>query len=516
MRKLGDGKIVCVDSTHSTTGYDFSLVTVVVVDEYGEGYPVGWCLSNREDAVVMRAFFEAIKKKVGIITPAWFMSDDADQFYNAWIAVFGKQPKKLLCIWHVDRAWREKLSLIDDKEMQTEVYHNLRVLMEEKNTDEFEKLYDSTIHQLSACADTQKYCDYFVSTYGKRKNQWAMCYRQGSFINTNMYVEAFHRVLKYIYLKGTVNKRVDKCIHVLLKIARDKFFDRLVKGSKGKYSFKLEDIRKRHDKSEDISFAAIQETSEGVFNVMSSTGNGNYTVTALDNTICSRDNCMLYCSKCNVCLHTYSCTCPDYSIAANMCKHIHFIGRFKAKGVTEVKSIHPSPPPILQLHSNEIHSVLSLGGKPTSVIESRRKALRSVQQLTALIEECNDEEMLTQVNSEINTSIRLLKCELHNVTLPVVSQQEPANKKLSPQRRFFSTRKRNRVSSVKIAKPTNEEKNEIIAALSTDSKAYKTKKTAKGTQMSLVSQRHVYVMSLIFRAAVLSLHKRLCTPPDLE
>ena len=74
-----------------------------------------------------------------------------------------------------------------------------------------------------------------------------MCYRQGSFINTNMYVEAFHRVLKYIYLRGKVNRRVDTCVHALIKIARDKFFERTVKLSKGKCSLKLDDIRKRHD-----------------------------------------------------------------------------------------------------------------------------------------------------------------------------------------------------------------------------------------------------------------------------
>ena len=37
------------------------------------------------------------------------MSDDADQFYNAWVDVFGDGPKKLLCTWHVDKNWKEAL-----------------------------------------------------------------------------------------------------------------------------------------------------------------------------------------------------------------------------------------------------------------------------------------------------------------------------------------------------------------------------------------------------------------------
>ena len=40
---------ICIDTTHGTTGYDFLLTSVVVIDEYGEGFPIAWCLSNNED-----------------------------------------------------------------------------------------------------------------------------------------------------------------------------------------------------------------------------------------------------------------------------------------------------------------------------------------------------------------------------------------------------------------------------------------------------------------------------------
>ena len=114
MKKFGHQRIICIDSTHGTNSYNFSLVTLVVVDEFGEGYPVGWCLSNREDKYVLHNFFTAVKKRVSSITPQWFMSDDAEQFYNALRSVFGEVNNKLLCTWHVNRAWCEKLSLIKD------------------------------------------------------------------------------------------------------------------------------------------------------------------------------------------------------------------------------------------------------------------------------------------------------------------------------------------------------------------------------------------------------------------
>lgn len=61
-----------------------------------------------------------------------------------------------------------------------------------------------------------------------------------------MYVESFHRVIKYMYLKGETNKRVDKCIQVLMKFERDKGFERLIKLEKGKISERISIIRKRH------------------------------------------------------------------------------------------------------------------------------------------------------------------------------------------------------------------------------------------------------------------------------
>ena len=30
-------------------GYDFKLRSLLVIDDFGEGLPIGWCLSNKED-----------------------------------------------------------------------------------------------------------------------------------------------------------------------------------------------------------------------------------------------------------------------------------------------------------------------------------------------------------------------------------------------------------------------------------------------------------------------------------
>jgi len=58
MLQFGCGNIVCLDSTHCTTQYDFVLVTVMVVDDFVDGNPVAFMISNREDEA---AFFSVNK-----------------------------------------------------------------------------------------------------------------------------------------------------------------------------------------------------------------------------------------------------------------------------------------------------------------------------------------------------------------------------------------------------------------------------------------------------------------------
>ena len=288
-------RVVCVDATHGTNGYDFSLISVLVVDEFGEGFPVGWCLSNKQDQFLLMNFFERLKEKVGDIVPAWFMSDDAEQFYTAWIAVFGPGPRKLLCTWHVDKAWRTNLkSLIGNRDTEAAVYHNLRVLLEETDTGKFENLLHKTVQQLNLSEVTQTFGKYFSQYYAKTKEQWAACYRKAAFVNTNMYVEAFHHVLKYIYMKGKVNKRVDKCIHVL-KFARDKAFERLVKLEKGKVTARIHVIMARHLASQKLPTHLVTEQSDTSWIVTSHDGQRDYYVTW------ESDGCQLQCLKCTEC-----------------------------------------------------------------------------------------------------------------------------------------------------------------------------------------------------------------------
>ena len=123
------------------------------------------------------------------------MTDDAEQYVSAWVGVFGLGPCKLLCTWHVDRAWRGAIKSIKDKDIAAKVYHNLRVLMEETDIDTFTTMLQKTTVQLVQSDKTKEFAKYFETYYRKRAEQWAACHRRTAYINTNMYVENFHHTL---------------------------------------------------------------------------------------------------------------------------------------------------------------------------------------------------------------------------------------------------------------------------------------------------------------------------------
>lgn len=53
--KFGKYK-VCIDGTHGLNRYHFQLYSIVVIDEFGNGYPVAFCFSNKSDTDLYRHF----------------------------------------------------------------------------------------------------------------------------------------------------------------------------------------------------------------------------------------------------------------------------------------------------------------------------------------------------------------------------------------------------------------------------------------------------------------------------
>ena len=73
---------------------------------------------------------------------------------------------------------------------------------------------------------------------------------QWAFINTNMFVEAFHHNLKDVYLDKKHNRRLDHLLYILLKFTRDTAFSIFNKINKGKATHRVTETNKRHKAAE--------------------------------------------------------------------------------------------------------------------------------------------------------------------------------------------------------------------------------------------------------------------------
>ena len=171
-------------------------------------------------------------------------------------------------------------------------------------------------------ATEKRFCKYFKEHYCNRLDQWASYFRRGSVVNTNMFLESFHRTLKVVYLQQKHNRRIDFLLHALLKISRDKVFERLTKLEKGKYTHRIAEINKRHKSAVNMlqQCQIICETDGKTWTVPSgSDGSIKYTVKLMQETC----DCNFHCSTCRACIHMYSCSCIDSTLHTTVCKHAH-------------------------------------------------------------------------------------------------------------------------------------------------------------------------------------------------
>lgn len=456
LKKFGH-KVVCMDATHSTNSYEFLLITVLVVDEFGEGVPVAWAISNKEDTTALSLFLEEMRSRSGHLSPEYFMSDDAQQYWNSWAATYGAgSTKKLLCTWHVDRAWRKALhEHIADAASKATVYHQLRVLLSEVDQA---KLHSFLPHFLtSVMTDHPRFYEYFRNTYAKRVQEWASCHRVGSTVNTNMHVESFHRLLKVVYLQGKQNRRLDHLIHIVLKVARDKGFERLQKIHKGKASHRVSEINRRHKKAEDMLSLGGTPTmkSAATWEVISQ--GSEQTMYVVELQADHQCTCQVMCAVCKVCPYEYSCTCADYAVHNTACKHIHLVHTVRTLSQDKVTEKHNDQPCGTSRVPDELNLIVDT---QVATLQSQQQLVVSrAAQVAELARSTSDLEALKTAAQHLNGVINMMKA----VQKIVPSQSLPCRKRPAPnsnmetQMRYHPTRNKRAKSNISLAKPTVEQ-----------------------------------------------------------
>lgn len=51
--------VISIDGTHGLNKYEFELTTVMVTDEFGQGFPPAFMFSNKKDTHIYNILFES-------------------------------------------------------------------------------------------------------------------------------------------------------------------------------------------------------------------------------------------------------------------------------------------------------------------------------------------------------------------------------------------------------------------------------------------------------------------------
>ncbi|ERL83313.1 hypothetical protein D910_00199, partial [Dendroctonus ponderosae] len=192
MLKMYGNNGIMIDSTHGTNPYQMQLTTLMILDDYYEGFP---------------------SKSKGIA------------FYNAFFKKCNIYPNKILCDSHVKKNLFQNLTKISNLEIRNKVKNHLTQLTNELNETTFNTMHEKFLENLLIDPSTENYGEYFGTHHAKRP---VHCYRKDFPKNTVMSLEKWHQDLKYnSSVGGRIQQRLDLSINNVIECLRNKFLRRL-------------------------------------------------------------------------------------------------------------------------------------------------------------------------------------------------------------------------------------------------------------------------------------------------
>ena len=230
---------------------------------------------------------------------------------------------------------------------------------------------------------------------------------------------------------------------------RDTAFSRFNKINKGKATHRVTEINKRHKAAEKMRSEGntpLLLDDKTWLVISQTTTNKKYTVQY----IAKCTTCELRCSKCNTCIHMYTCSCLDSVTHTTVCKHIHLIHLLEGErynsmgdgGTTQI-SVLPNKRCNNALASNEYFSHILRNKLTSTTIQSAKdQATLKLHHIQAQISQCDNIQALKSVIHHLNCAIGTVNAMTkHPIQTLSVSKHISPNTKMDPQKRYHSTKK---------------------------------------------------------------------------
>ncbi|XP_050307379.1 uncharacterized protein LOC126744073 [Anthonomus grandis grandis] len=131
-----------------------------------------------------------------------------------------------------------------------------------------------------------------------------------------------------IQVKKTPNKNRKK-----RQTENDKLFDDIVAAFRGDAKTKLEQIKNAHEESRAVENCKFD--SEQNYWLVPENPEEIYFIQSLDVECPDERCCVQKCEECDICIHSYKCSCIDNQVFYFICKHIHAVHDYRINSLFE-------------------------------------------------------------------------------------------------------------------------------------------------------------------------------------
>lgn len=377
LKQLGP-KCIVIDSTHQVHCECLHVTYLSVIDDEGKSFPVAYLLSSRTDLDVLEVFFTLIKERVGTITTRMLIADDLHDFYQAWWRVMSMPVHNLLTPWSVFESLSKKFDLIKNRDKLRKFKKQFRALLTETESDRFTSCLNQILSDYKKDQDTCKFIEAFDEQFAKNPDIWSNSLRKAYNVS-NYQLWFMHDKFKTVYKEGKNSRKMCKYITCLMNLFEPQQLEKLTQVEEANREAKRRANERRHKKGietgslvyevavEPAYWLCPSECSSEVYDEVrlnsddgqlarpnqvfdsnnddeqksKSQQNGATDSSARSSEARVRSEssgkrdqscCESMCQDCQTCRHEYKCTCLDYVVGLNMCKHIHRISALCKQG----------------------------------------------------------------------------------------------------------------------------------------------------------------------------------------
>lgn len=241
------GNVLCLSGAEDTPeGSVFHLITISVVDDLLDGWPVVWLLSNRCDEHIVSELIKhvgaAMDEKRLVFRAPLVLLTDSSALHRGWCSATDTNSRLFICPWHVQLAWENALPLIQVDERCDQVRSQLLQLLRSSSSalssssstlssdDSLQRVRELTLSLLKDPL-TQMFGKYFRDSWLPRQHEWAGSQLALLVANADLVVRGLQRSTEDVTVGRTNNTSIAGCVQELLQYLTERMQDSQLKGT---------------------------------------------------------------------------------------------------------------------------------------------------------------------------------------------------------------------------------------------------------------------------------------------